>query len=134
MPFIEATIDKTHIDFGERYDKDSQLSKWSTNLITGKVGNQKPNANSDFQMKWISGYTQHADYSMKICAYNSNTDCYKTKTVPLIVSVDQHSGSIAGGQILKIRGYGLTGPNENSVTEVRVDNVACHIIDILPIP
>ena len=78
-------------------------------------------------MKFISGYAAHADYSMKVCAHDDKNNCYKAMTVPIITYVDNHSGSAAGGQTLKIQGFGFTGPNDNSVTSVKVDGVACSI-------
>ena len=48
-----------------------------------------------------------ADYSMKICNFDSKTNCYKAKTVPKIDSVDSSSGYISGGQTLKIKGFGF---------------------------
>lgn len=97
LPFESITIDGTRWDTTEFYDVDSTLSGWTKNFIAGEVGNQKPNANSEVKMRWISGYAAHADYSMKVCAHDDGTNCYKAKTVPLITSISQSSGSMEGG-------------------------------------
>ena len=78
-------------------DEDTELSRWTTNRVTGVVKNTVPNGNSDIKMRWLSGYTMDADYYMKVCAFDDTNNCYKVKTVPVITNVDVHSGLMDGG-------------------------------------
>ena len=97
-PFIGATIDGTWLTFDEElYNETTNLSTWAINRITGVVGDQRPNADSTFRMKFISGYSTDAEYSIKVCNYNDNSDCYKSKTVPIIRQVNSSSGYMEGG-------------------------------------
>ena len=80
-------------------------------------------------MKFISGYAMNADYSVKVCNFNDDSDCYMAKTVPIITEVSSSSGYKSGGQLLTIKGYGFQG---STSTLVKVDNVDCVIQTLSP--
>jgi hypothetical protein len=50
------------------------------------------------------------------------TDCWNVRVHPVIDKINASSGSVLGGQELKIKGYGLNGD-----AEVLVDGVSCDV-------
>lgn len=66
------------------------------NSVRGIVGDQKISKNLDVKMLWETGYAIHDEVMMKTCTYDA-TECYTSKTIPAIHSVDQKEGWTTGG-------------------------------------
>jgi len=85
MHFINFKIGGALMDFETFVDYDHQYSKWYRNHISGRVGDQLPNANNDINMLWEVGNANIQPIESVTCSYDNST-CYQAKTVPVIFS------------------------------------------------
>jgi len=96
MPFINAKIGESLLDFENSVDFEDNYSNWHRNNIKGRVGDQKPSSNHSISMLWETGNAKILEGEAFHCSY-ANTDCYQAKTVPVIFGIDHTSGYTTGG-------------------------------------
>jgi len=122
MHFINAKLGGSLMDFETFVDYDHQYNKWSRNSISGRVGDQMPNATHSVSMLWEVGQANIQPIESWTCSYDNST-CYQVKTVPVIYSQNHNSGYTTGGQIITVKGHGFTAGNITA----EVDGVACVV-------
>jgi len=96
LPFVQAKIGLANINFENYVKSTTRFSGGRLNPVRGKVGDQKIAKNLDVKMLWETGYAIYDEVTMKSCNFDAS-DCYTSKTVPAIYSIDQKKGYVTGG-------------------------------------
>lgn len=73
-------------------------------------------------MMWETGKSLTQDVEIKHCTYDM-TDCYKIKTLPVILGVSLNEGYTTGGQNITVKGFGF---DEGAIVAT-VDGKACIV-------
>jgi len=123
MPFINAKIAGSRIDFEDNVSHETYMSHWWENSVRGRVGDQPPSENQPIEMLWETGHAiKHLTRNWH-CSYDMS-DCYEVRTVPSITSLSEHSGYLTGGQNLTVTGSGF---GNGGVITATLDGVACEV-------
>jgi hypothetical protein len=89
----------------------------------GKVGDQKIAKSLPVNMLWETGYAIHDPVQMQYCNYDAS-DCYHSKTVPAIYTIDQKDGYLTGGQVITVNGFGFG----YGTIRATIDGVSCEVL------
>ena len=83
MPFINAKIAGSRLDFEDNVSFETHMSHWWENSVRGYVGDQPISHNQAIEMLWETGHAiKHLTRNMH-CSYDES-DCYEVRTVPAI--------------------------------------------------
>lgn len=96
LPFVEARINNSTINFEDFHTEDDSLNAWTKNSVRGTVHEIKPSPSASVNMKFRVGNSLHDESQMYTCSID-NTTCYKVKVVPVIHSISESSGYTTGG-------------------------------------
>ena len=75
-------------------------------------------------MLWETGHAIKDTIGNNYCNYE-NTECYESKTVPVIYDMSTRSGWLTGGQTVNVTGYGF----DYGIIDATLDGVACEVTD-----
>jgi hypothetical protein len=120
LPFVNAKFGSAHVDFEYKVTSETSISSWRMNRVHGSVTDQPNSLKTKFNMLWEVGNSLKQEVEMKTCNFNQS-DCYETKTVPVIHSISHAEGYTSGGQNLVINGYGF----DNATLSIIVAGVKC---------
>jgi hypothetical protein len=70
------------------------------------VGDQPISTNHPVTMLWETGHAIKDPLTNGYCNYE-NTECYESKTVPVIYDMSSREGWLTGGQTVNVTGYGF---------------------------
>ena len=122
MPFINARIQGSLLDFEFNVESSTWFGGWRTNRVRGQVGELPIADNHSISMQWETGKAYVLPHYAQHCNVD-NTTCYYAKTVPVIFNVSSNSGYWSGGQNLTVYGHGFSSGNITA----KVDGVDCRV-------
>lgn len=73
-------------------------------------------------MQWEVGKAVISDVESKFCNYDK-TDCYSSKSVPVIFEISEHTGYKTGGQNITVKGYGF----DSGTIDAKIDGQKCKV-------
>lgn len=120
MPFVNAKIDKAHINFEGKVDSETKIQGWVRNRIHGEVTDQPISLSSKLNMLWEVGNSLKQAIEMTTCTFDQK-NCYEVKSIPVIHSISAASGFTTGKQNLMIKGFGL----DNATLSIEAAGEVC---------
>ena len=121
MVFINTKVGGSLLDFEESVTHETTYDSYNRNRARGQVG-ELPIGNHDVSMMWETGTAWVIDSEATHCSYDGS-DCYQSKSVPVIFDVSANTGYKTGGMNLTISGYGF----ESGDIEATVDGKECVV-------
>jgi len=122
FPFINAKVGGNLIDFEYNEDSDSTWSNWVLGSTRGQIGENTISKNQNITMMWETGKSAVALSQSLFCDFDQ-TNCYQSKSLPVIYNISANIGYNTGGQNLTISGYGF----DSGKIKAMVDGTECIV-------
>ena len=122
---LDWKVDGTSVDMTSYVNTGTELWRWGTNYIKGKVLSGDRNMNVDIDVSFAGVGKAWKEFEDGRHCNVLQTDCYTARVHPTITQISKSSGYNSGGQVLVLRGTSLDASSE---LEITVDGTPCRLL------